>query len=160
MSAEELIALCREERLTLSIAESCTGGGLGAALTSVPGSSAVFMGGIISYSNAVKHQLLGVSEKSLREFGAVSQEVAQEMAMGVNRAIPANLSVAITGVAGPGADGPKPEGRVCFGFLVATGKMDLFFAETIEFGAIGRDNVRSASISHAIARLLQILRKN
>lgn len=101
--------------LTLAVAESCTGGMLGARITSVPGSSRYFLGGIISYANEVKESQLGVSAGVIREHGAVSEQVAGAMAEGVRDRLGASLALAISGVAGPGGGRPgKPVGTVCF----------------------------------------------
>ena len=89
---------------TLSTAESCTGGGIGAALTAVPGRSAVFMGGVISYDNAVKMGVLGVPEEWITKYGAVSPWVAMEMASGVRGLLHTDVAVSVTGLAGPGGD--------------------------------------------------------
>jgi PncC family amidohydrolase len=97
--------------LKLAVAESCTGGLLAAAITDQPGSSAYFSGGVVAYSNEVKHALLGVPAELIRSYGAVSAEVAQAMAEGVRRTLGADLGVAVTGIAGPEADGTgKPVG--------------------------------------------------
>lgn len=102
---------------TLATAESCTGGGIGAALTAVPGSSAVYKGGIISYTNYVKHTLLGVDEQMLSREGAVSAPVAQAMASGVRGALHADIAVSVTGLAGPGGDEyGNPVGTVYIGY--------------------------------------------
>ncbi|MBQ3193841.1 MAG: CinA family protein [Oscillospiraceae bacterium] len=92
------------EGRTLVTAESLTGGGIGAALTAVPGSSAVYKGGIISYTNWVKSTVLGVPWETLESFGAVSEPVARAMAEGVRKLLQADVSVAVTGLAGPGGD--------------------------------------------------------
>jgi PncC family amidohydrolase len=98
-------------RMTLAVAESCTGGLVGHRLTNVPGSSEYFLGGIIAYSNDAKQRLLGVSPDTLARFGAVSQETVREMAQGARRALEAHLAVAVTGIAGPGGGTPgKPVG--------------------------------------------------
>lgn len=89
---------------TLSTAESCTGGGIGAALTAVPGSSAVYMGGVISYDNAVKMGILGVPGEWIEKYGAVSPWVAMEMASGVRGLLHTDVAVSVTGLAGPGGD--------------------------------------------------------
>ena len=89
---------------TLVTAESLTGGGIGAALTAVSGSSAVYKGGIISYTNEVKHRILGVSREVLDQYGAVSAPVAQAMAAGVRKLLEADIAVSVTGLAGPGGD--------------------------------------------------------
>ena len=92
------------EGKTISVAESLTGGGIGAALTGVPGSSAVFAGGVISYTNEVKQGILGVPEEWIKKYGAVSPWVAMEMASGVRGLLHTDVAVAVTGLAGPGGD--------------------------------------------------------
>lgn len=102
---------------TLVTAESCTGGGVGAALTAVPGSSAVYKGGIISYTNWVKHNLLGVDQKLLDTLGAVSAPVAEAMAEGARKVLRADIAVSVTGLAGPGGDEfGNPVGLVFIGY--------------------------------------------
>ena len=103
--AAVVLDLCRARGLTIGVAESCTGGLLGARLTAIPGSSDVVHGGVIAYDNDVKTKLLGVSDASLSEHGAVSEQVAREMAEGCARALGTTIGLAITGVAGPAADG-------------------------------------------------------
>ena len=96
---------------TLVTAESLTGGGIGACLTSVSGASAVYKGGVISYTNAVKHEVLGVSLQTLEVHGAVSCQTAEEMAVGVRKLLKADVAVSVTGLAGPGGDeygNPRP----------------------------------------------------
>ena len=102
---------------TLVTAESCTGGGIGAALTAVPGSSCVYKGGIISYTNWVKHNLLGVDQKLLDTLGAVSAPVAEAMAEGARKVLRADIAVSVTGLAGPGGDEfGNPVGLVFIGY--------------------------------------------
>lgn len=102
---------------TLVTAESLTGGGIGAALTSVSGSSAVYKGGIISYTNWVKETVLGVSRETLEVHGAVSLQTAEEMAVGVRKLLCSDVAVSVTGLAGPGGDEfGNPVGTVCIGF--------------------------------------------
>ena len=102
---------------TLATAESCTGGGIGAVLTAVPGSSAVYKGGIISYTNEVKEKLLGVSAQVLSVYGAVSAPVAEAMAQGARRTLEAYIAVSVTGLAGPGGDEfGNPVGTVFVGY--------------------------------------------
>lgn len=113
--AAEVIAALRGR--TLATAESLTGGGIGAVLTGVPGSSAVFMGGVISYTDQVKHDLLGVDAELLRRVGAVSAPVAEAMAAGARAALKTNFAVSVTGLAGPsGDDYGNPVGTVYIGF--------------------------------------------
>ena len=102
---------------TLVTAESCTGGGIGAALTAIPGSSAVYKGGIISYTNWVKRHILGVDEALLETVGAVSAPVAEAMARGVRERLCADVAVSVTGLAGPGGDEyGNPVGTVFVGY--------------------------------------------
>lgn len=102
---------------TLVTAESCTGGGIGAALTAVPGSSQVYKGGVISYTNWVKAHVLGVPEALLAQKGAVSREVAAAMAQGVRQRLEADIAVSVTGLAGPGGDEfGNPVGTVFIGY--------------------------------------------
>ena len=108
-----VLDLCRQRRLTIAVAESCTGGLLGARLTSVPGSSDVVRGGVIAYANDVKQETLGVSESDLTAHGAVSEPVARQMAEGVCQRLGSSIGIAITGIAGPGRGTPeKPVGTV------------------------------------------------
>ncbi len=136
--------------LRLATAESCTGGGVAAAITDVAGASKVFDWGVVTYSNAAKQDLLGVAGALLEAHGAVSEQVAVAMAEGARNRAGADLAVSITGIAGPGGSEHKPEGRVCF----ALARRDRVDAETVEFGAIGRDKVRAAARDHALALLL------
>jgi nicotinamide-nucleotide amidase len=120
-TADLVLALLRERSLTLATAESCTGGLVSVRLTDVPGSSAVFLGGIVAYSNDLKAAQLGVPEEVLREYGAVSAETAAAMARGARERLGADVAVSVTGVAGPdGGTEEKPVGLV---FLHATGPM-------------------------------------
>ncbi len=146
-----LIDAARARGALIATAESCTGGLVAGAITDVAGSSVVFDRGFVTYSNAAKQAMLGVTAPVLAAHGAVSEPVALEMADGALRRSDAQLAVAITGIAGPGGSEHKPEGRVCFA-LAVTGQVTR--AETVEFGAIGRDRVRAASVDHALRLLL------
>ena len=107
---------------TLATAESCTGGGIGHALTAVAGSSAVFKGGIISYTNEIKQKILGVQNATLSKFGAVSAQVAEEMAIGAKAALLSDIAVSVTGLAGPGGDEfGNPVGTVYIGYADENG---------------------------------------
>ncbi|MDQ2930513.1 MAG: competence/damage-inducible protein A [Gemmatimonadota bacterium] len=111
-----VIDMCRQRAFTIGVAESCTGGLLGARLTSFPGSSDVFHGGVIAYDNSVKTKLLGVSDVTLDTHGAVSDEVAREMATGCARTLGTTIGISVTGIAGPGGGTPeKPVGTVWIG---------------------------------------------
>ena len=117
--AAELIGVLRAKGLTLSTAESCTGGAIAAAVTSVPGCSDVFKGAVVAYANEVKRSLLGVSDDTLQSYGAVSEQTVREMVQGVARATDSDCAVATSGVAGPGGGTPdKPVGTVWVAFYV------------------------------------------
>ncbi len=151
MSAAELIRAAEAKGLWLAVAESCTGGLLAAAITEPAGASAVFDRGFVTYGNAAKVELLGVSEATLAAHGAVSEAVAAEMAAGALARSRADVAVGVTGIAGPGGSEFKPEGRVCFGVATREGVR----AETVEFGARGRAAVRGAAAAHALSLLRQ-----
>ncbi len=150
MSAEALLAAAKAKGVMLATAESCTGGMVSAAITDIAGSSAVFDRGFVTYTNAAKIEMLGVLPATLDTYGAVSEEVAREMAAGARDNSAADIAVAITGIAGPGGSEHKPEGRVCFGLATAAGVT----TETVEFGALGRAQVRLAACDHALMLLL------
>jgi nicotinamide-nucleotide amidase len=154
MTPAAILDAARARGWRVATAESCTGGMVAAALTDIPGSSDVFEVGYVTYSNAAKMDLLAVRAATLTGFGAVSEEVAREMADGAVRRAGVDLAVAITGIAGPGASDHKPEGRVCFGL---TRKGHPARTETVEFGALGRAKVRTAARDHALALLARAL---
>lgn len=155
-AARDIVAKATAQARTITCAESCTGGMVAAAITDVPGSSAVFERGFVTYSNTAKSDMLGVSPATLAAHGAVSEQVAVEMANGARGAAQADIAVAITGIAGPGGSDHKPEGRVCFALTTDRGTT----AETIDFGALGRANVRAASRDHALSLILSALTQN
>lgn len=148
--AADLVAALVSKGLTCATAESCTGGGVGSAITSVAGSSAVFLGGVVSYSNDVKADVLGVSRDSLARVGAVSSEVASQMATGARRVIGSDLAVSLTGIAGPGGgSAEKPVGLVWFGLATPSGvttQSRIFSGD--------RAAIRAAAVEHALGLLL------
>lgn len=154
MNVAALLEAARAQGVHIATAESCTGGMVAAALTDVPGSSDVVERGFVTYSNAAKMDMLGVRKATLDAHGAVSEEVAREMAEGALAHAPVELAVSITGIAGPGGSEFKPEGRVCFG-LAAKNRPTL--VETVEFGALGRAEVRVAARDHALKLLMNAL---
>lgn len=163
MFREELDELARRlvvdlwaAKLRLVTAESCTGGLIAAVMTGVPGSSDVFEGGIVSYSNAMKMDLLGVSPASIVRVGAVSAEVASAMAAGALNAVQtADISVAVTGIAGPGGGTPeKPVGLV---YLAAQRRGKRVTGREFRFGEIGRNEVRMATVYEALALVRQMM---
>ncbi len=137
---------------TLAVAESCTGGGLGHAITATPGSSAYFLGGVISYDNRVKIDLLGVNPETLTHQGAVSHAVAQQMAAGVRSRLGTTWGLSITGIAGPdGGSDTKPVGLVYVGLAHANGRVESI--ENRFSGMRGRDGVRHLSVCTALDQL-------
>ena len=149
----QILHAARAKGLRITCAESCTGGMLAAALTEMPGSSDVFDRGFVTYSNAAKVQMLGVRQALLDAHGAVSEQVARDMAQGALERSNSQIAVSITGIAGPGGSEYKPEGRVCFGLATAQGVS----TQTVEFGALGRAAVRLAARDHALGLLLAAL---
>ena len=138
--------LSRLEGKQLVSAESLTGGGIGAALTAVPGSSAVYKGGVICYTNWVKENILGVPGDVLEEYGAVSEPVAKAMAEGARKLLHADVAVSVTGLAGPGGDDyGNPVGTVCIGYSDAA----VSFAKTFRFEG-DRNAVRQQTIEAAL----------
>lgn len=154
--AAQILELSTTSQMMVTSAESCTGGLVAAALTDLPGSSAMFDRGFVTYTNAAKQELLGVRSATLTAHGAVSEEVAAEMALGALQRSTAGIAVAVTGIAGPGGSEHKPEGRVCFGLATTLGCT----TQTVEFGAVGRDQVRSASRDHALTLLRDEMSKS
>lgn len=136
---------------TLVTAESCTGGGIGAALTAVSGSSAVYKGGIISYCNEVKHRVLGVEQLPLDTLGAVSGPVAEQMAAGARHVLDADIAVSVTGLAGPGGDEyGNPVGTVFIGYCDENQTLSR------EYHFPGdREQVRSQAVEAALELILQ-----
>lgn len=147
----QLLENASRNDVVITTAESCTGGMVSAAITDVAGSSAIFDRGFVTYTNQAKQDLLNVQLETLNSFGAVSEEVAREMAEGALANSNANTAVSITGIAGPGPSDHKPEGRVCFAIALKGQKTR---TETVEFGALGRENVRSAARDYALNLLL------
>ena len=147
--ASNLVELLKARGLTCATAESCTGGGVGSAITAVPGSSAVFAGGVISYSNEVKRDVLGVSAEALERYGAVSPQVAEQMADGARRLLRTDLAVSLTGIAGPdGGSDEKPVGLVWFGLSTRDGTR----TEKAIFRG-DRAQVRAQAVVHALGML-------
>ena len=150
--AVQVLDTCRQAGLMIATAESCTGGLVAATLVDIPGSSAVVERGFVTYSNAAKSELIGVPMGLIDHYGAVSEPVAIAMATGALQRSNADIAVAITGVAGPGGGTPeKPEGLVHFACARA-GKPTKH--ARIEFGAIGRTEVRHASVKQAFEMIL------
>ena len=148
----DIITMLSQKNETVSTAESLTAGGLSSALTSVPGASEVFLGGITAYRSSVKIEHLGVPEALIKEHSVVSQEVAIAMAEGAREKFGTTWAIATTGVAGPGPSHGIPAGTV---WVAVSGPTN----QTVELSLSGdREAVRSASVSSAIATFARILR--
>ncbi len=152
-NVEQLAQSLLKHQLFLATAESCTGGLIAAACTDLAGSSAWFERGFVSYSNAAKHELLGVPKALIEQHGAVSEAVARAMATGALERSHAQVAVAVTGVAGPsGGSDEKPVGTVWFGFATPAGVV----TEMRRFDG-DRAAVRGATVQHAIDRLVALV---
>jgi nicotinamide-nucleotide amidase len=150
-AAKHIVEKFSARQLTVATAESCTGGLVSGALTEIPGSSAVLLCGFITYSNDAKQRMLDVPTDVLREHGAVSRETALAMAQGALKHSAASLSVAITGIAGPGGGSDdKPVGLVQFAAARRGGRN---ITREMRFGDIGRGNVRQRSVLVALEML-------
>ena len=155
-AATALLDLCKSKKLMVATAESCTGGLVAGALTDIAGSSAVVDRGFVTYTNAAKHQMLGVPNETLQHHGAVSRETAEAMVRGALGHANADLAVSITGIAGPGGGtADKPVGLVHFAAASRGG--NLIHRER-RFGDIGRGAVRRLSVLEALAILTELAR--
>ncbi|MDY4535296.1 MAG: CinA family protein [Tractidigestivibacter sp.] len=157
-ACEALVKACRASGVTVGTAESCTGGLVAAAVTAIPGSSEALRGGVVSYAIPVKHEVLGVSDSILKApgVGAVSSECAAAMAEGARRVLGCDVSVSVTGIAGPGGEEPgKPVGTVWMG--VATPRGTRTFPNLFEGG---RARVRAQAVRRAIELLAQGVRES
>ena len=152
--AVNVIKSAKDKGWFVATAESCTGGLIGGALTDVAGSSAVVDRGFITYTNKAKMQILGVSADTLRDVGAVDEKTACEMALGAIAKSASHLAVAVTGIAGPGGSGHKPGGRV---HLATAGKDGVIEHRQMDYGDIGRDEVRLATVTTALEMLLKAM---
>jgi len=149
LKAKHLSELLVSKGLTISVAESCTGGSLSSSLTSISGASSYFNCGFITYSNQSKIDMLGVNPESIEMYGAVSEKVAHEMVTGAGQKSHSNLAVSITGIAGPsGGSASKPVGMVCIGFFF-DGKV----TTTTQFFSGSRSDIVSQSVTFALVEL-------
>ena len=150
----EILNEAREKKLKIACAESCTGGLVGAALTELPGSSEIFNGSAVTYSNEAKKNILGVKENTLKNFGAVSEQCALEMAQGALKIYDSDIAVSITGIAGPdGGSELKPVGTVCFG--VASKNEAKTFTEKFTGS---RADIRNEAVNFALEKILKEIR--
>ncbi len=149
-----VLNLLKEHNLTLGTAESCTGGLIAKRLTDIPGSSAVFKGGIVSYCNEIKSSLLGVPEAVLHEYGAVSEPVAKAMAVGARKALNCDLAVSVTGVAGPGCDDKGNPAGLCY---VALASKTTLQVQTLTQSGTTRTRVRTSAAHLALDMVRRFL---
>lgn len=153
--AQVLLNILQEQGLQLSVAESCTGGLAQKMITDVPGASEYFLGGVVSYSNSLKQSLLDVNPKTLLEQGAVSEQCAQEMALGIKNLTKSHVGISVTGVAGPdGGTREKPVGTVCFGFSDLQGTWSITHAFNGD-----RESIRFKAAEFVILTLIKHLRR-
>ena len=153
-AATAVLDACRARKLKVATAESCTGGLVAGALTEIAGSSDVVDRGFVTYSNEAKQQMLGVSSETIKNFGAVSRQTAEEMARGALGKANADLVVAITGIAGPGGGSKdKPVGLVHF---AAASRGGALTHKEMRYGDIGRGEVRGKSVLEALHMLKQM----
>jgi len=154
--SQQLAKLLLQQQKLLAVAESCTGGWLAKCLTDIAGSSHWFERGFVTYSNAAKQEMLGVRPKTLLRDGAVSEAVVQEMALGALAHSQADISVAISGIAGPGGAVPgKPVGTVCFSWALK----DKSYHKDTRYFEGDREAVRRQSVVRALEGLLDVLGK-
>ena len=152
--SKRLLDMARAQGVTISTAESCTGGWIGKSLTDPAGSSAVFAGSAVTYSNSAKMRMLSVTKSAFHE-GAVSEDVALAMADGVRKLLNTNMAIAVTGVAGPGGgSASKPVGTVWFSLSRAEHPT---LAVKQNFGDQGRDRVRELTVLYALEWMIQSL---
>ena len=152
--AKEVFELASLKNSVIASAESCTGGMLSSSITDIPGSSAIFECGFVTYSNISKLKLLNVNENTLHRHGAVSEKVAGEMAIGAINNSQASLAISITGIAGPGGSTTKPEGMVCFSIA---SKNEIKLTETKNWGPLGRNRIRQTATLHGLQLLSRTL---
>ena len=154
-AAQQVVEMARAKGVRFALAESCTGGLLCGALTDVPGASDVLEGSFVTYSNAMKHEVLAVSEDVIDTFGAVSEAVAWAMARGAQQRSGTDFAVAITGIAGPGGGSErKPVGLVVFALAHKNAHPEHYVAESRYFGDLGRSGIRLQAVRVALDLLL------
>lgn len=154
--AAQLIAELAKSKKTISVAESCTGGLLAGALTQVPGASSAFYGGFITYADQAKTRMIGVSARTIRDYGAVSEQVARAMADGARNTARTDYAISVTGIAGPsGASERKPIGLV---YIAVATDHDTLVIEK-RFGDLGRDEIRAQTVKSALELALEVTRR-
>lgn len=151
---QQIINILAERKQSIVTAESCTGGMVASALTDIPGASAAVYGGYVTYANAAKSRMIHVQARLIRDYGAVSNQVARAMADGARNTARADYAVAVTGIAGPdGGSDKKPVGLV---YIAVSSELATVVIEH-RFGDLGRDEIRKASVRAALDLVLQVL---
>ena len=151
---KRIIEILAEKQQSIVTAESCTGGMVASALTDIPGASAAVYGGYVTYANAAKSRMIHVQARLIRDYGAVSNQVARAMADGARNTARADYAVAVTGIAGPdGGSEKKPVGLV---YVAVSSELATVVIEH-KFGDLGRDGIRKASVGAALDLVLQVL---
>ena len=151
---KRIIEILAEKQQSIVTAESCTGGMVASALTDIPGASAAVYGGYVTYANAAKSRMIHVQARLIRDYGAVSNQVARAMADGARNTARADYAVAVTGIAGPdGGSDKKPVGLV---YVAVSSELATVVIEH-KFGDLGRDEIRKASVKAALDLVLQVL---
>jgi PncC family amidohydrolase len=154
--AKKIVSISAEKQVTFGTAESCTGGLISAFVTDIAGASAVFFGGIVSYDNSIKENLLGVRAQTLVEKGAVSPETAQEMSLGALRALQVDYAVAVTGIAGPsGGTAQKPVGLV---YISTASQNEVIVTENHFSGT--REEIRLQTVEKALSLLIAAIERS
>lgn len=152
---EKIVSILKEKKLTLSCAESCTGGLIAKSITDVSGCSSVFYGGVVAYDNSVKMNILGVKDETLSTFGAVSFETAREMALGVKSALKTDIGISTTGIAGPDGGTPKkPVGTVYIGIAIGDTVSSILLNIPSTFS---RDEIRREAVFQILSLLKEKL---
>lgn len=158
-SAKEVVELLKQKKLTISTAESCTGGLLSELITSVSGASEIFELGICTYSERIKHEFLGVPTEEIEQYGVVSKEVALSMVKGLKERSGADICISVTGIAGPGGGTPeKPVGTVYIGFDIC-GEQFTELPHLWELEDTSRENIRQSAAAFAFETVVNRLRK-
>lgn len=152
MSAELIVKKLKKKKLTLAVAESITGGGIGSAITDIAGSSEIFLGGVIAYSDEIKIRELGISKDNLKKFSAVSEEVAIAMADGVRKKFKSDFAISTTGVAGPGKSYGQKAGTVWIAISSRNNTVAIPLALKGD-----RKSIRNATIESAFATFSRII---
>ena len=150
---ERLVNELIKRKWHIAFAESCTGGLCSSTIVDVANASSVLNESIVTYANSAKIKYLNVSEATIDKYNVVSEEVAYEMALGIKNTSNSEIGVGITGAAGPTSDGIIPVGRVCFGFAI----LNRVYTKTIEFGEIGRNNVRKKACDFVYDFILEAI---